>query len=426
MENNYGTNLNGDFYSNNNGQVGGPIGKSKKPFFLRWWFITIIIVAILIIIGTVVTMNGKKIDWSSLELGVALPEPEKAHGKISTNTTENLSVSIEKVTKEYIKKYKDDCIKIGYTIDSEDSGSKYTAFNKQGYMLELISYKEDLTIRLQAPEKMSNFEWPTSGMATMLPKPKSNLGRISWNNSTNFIVHVGNTTIYDYNEYVKACETIGFIVDYRKGEKTYSAKNAQGYTLSLMYLGANRVEISLKTPADETNTNSIGNTQNSGNLQSNSNAQNNESTQNNGATQSNGSTQNNGAIPNNGNTLNNGTTQNSGNSPNVGTNGTQQNGNNQNTGNTTSNNNGLGKEFKAAMDSYEAFMDEYIAFMKKYKASNGTDLSLISDYSKYMAKYAEVCKDFEKWEDTQMNSAETAYYIDVQTRVNKKLLEAAM
>ena len=77
------------------------------------------------------------------------------------------------------------------------------------------------------------------------------------------------------------------------------------------------------------------------------------------------------------------------------------------------------------MDSYEKFMDEYIAFMKKYKKSNGTDMSLLADYSKYMSRYADMTKKFEKWEDEDINDAETAYYIKVQTRVNKKLLEVA-
>lgn len=42
-----------------------------------------------------------------------------------------------------------------------------------------------------------------------------------------------------------------------------------------------------------------------------------------------------------------------------------------------------------------------------------------------MTDYAEMVKDFAKWEDEDLNTAETAYYIDVQTRVNKKLLEVA-
>lgn len=90
----------------------------------------------------------------------------------------------------------------------------------------------------------------------------------------------------------------------------------------------------------------------------------------------------------------------------------------------TSNNGGLDPDFKAAMDSYEKFMDEYVAFMKKYNA-NPTDMSLLTDYADYMSKYADFVEDFEKWEDEEMNAAETAYYIEVQARVSKKLLEVA-
>ena len=78
------------------------------------------------------------------------------------------------------------------------------------------------------------------------------------------------------------------------------------------------------------------------------------------------------------------------------------------------------------MDSYEQFIDEYIAFMKKYADSDGSDLSLLSDYVKYMSKYAEMADKFSKWENEDLSTAETAYYIAVQTRVSKKLLEAAL
>ena len=77
------------------------------------------------------------------------------------------------------------------------------------------------------------------------------------------------------------------------------------------------------------------------------------------------------------------------------------------------------------MDSYETFMDEYVAFMKRYAESDGTDLSILTDYADYMSKYVDFCENFEKWEDEDMNAAETAYYLEVQTRVTKKLLEVA-
>ena len=70
---------------------------------------------------------------------------------------------------------------------------------------------------------------------------------------------------------------------------------------------------------------------------------------------------------------------------------------------TTSNDDGINPDFKAAMDSYEKFMDEYVAFMKKYK-ENPSDLGLLADYADYMSKYTDFVKDFEKWENQDMNA----------------------
>lgn len=79
-------------------------------------------------------------------------------------------------------------------------------------------------------------------------------------------------------------------------------------------------------------------------------------------------------------------------------------------------------DFKTAMDSYEKFFDEYVAIMKKY-ANNPTDTSILADYTKYIGKYTKMMEDFEKWESEDMNAAETAYYIEVQGRISKKLVE---
>ena len=67
------------------------------------------------------------------------------------------------------------------------------------------------------------------------------------------------------------------------------------------------------------------------------------------------------------------------------------------------------------------------AILEKYAKDkdNPSDLGLLADYADYMSKYADFVKDFEKWEDEEMNAAETAYYIEVQSRVSKKLLEVA-
>ena len=86
---------------------------------------------------------------------------------------------------------------------------------------------------------------------------------------------------------------------------------------------------------------------------------------------------------------------------------------------------GLRKEFKDAMDSYEAFCDEYCSFMTQYM-QNPTDLSLLSRYAGMLSKYQKLSEDFEKWEQQDLNAAEMKYYLEVQSRVAKKMMDIVL
>lgn len=55
-------------------------------------------------------------------------------------------------------------------------------------------------------------------------------------------------TIDEYNSYVTACEEKGFTVDSNKGDKSFTAKNAESYKLSVRYEGNNIVHISIGEP----------------------------------------------------------------------------------------------------------------------------------------------------------------------------------
>lgn len=85
---------------------------------------------------------------------------------------------------------------------------------------------------------------------------------------------------------------------------------------------------------------------------------------------------------------------------------------------------GMRPEFKEAMDSYEAFYDEYCDFMKKYK-ENPTDTSLITEYADMMKTLVDMDEKFKAWESNDLNSEELKYYIDVSSRISKKLLDVA-
>lgn len=310
-----------------------------------------------------------KLDVSDVELIDNFPIPDKLYGVIDIDRKDTLSIEIYDITKKEYKAYVNKAIDAGYTIDLEyeEWDDVYGAFNKEGYSIRILfsDYDEDETtmdITLKSPEKMEEIEWPKNGLGSKLPKPKSNFGNIPWNNSETFIAHIGNMTIDDYNDYVEECEDKGFTVDYSKDKKYYSAKNKDSYELTLRYLGANVIEIALDVP--EGSDKEVTSTEKE------------DKTENKKEESSNMV-------------------------------------------------DGMRKEFKEAMDSYEEFIDEYILFMKKYSNSNGTDAQLLKDYTTYMNKYTKAVQSFEKWEDDDLNAKEETYYIKVQTRVSKKLLEAS-
>lgn len=337
---------------------------NEKPFYKKWWFVVGTIVLIIVVFNTISNGNNKT-KWSELELGKYIPEAKKGKIDVGSNLDDYLSMSIENVSKSYYQEYKNDCIKMGYTVESKSNGDRYEAFNNDGYELSLSYISDDIWIILQAPEEMKEIEWTSQGLSAMLPKPSSTYGKIVSDSSNSFRVHIGKTTIDEFNKYVTECQNKGFNVDYNKQEENYYAKNSDGYRLSVNYLGFNTIDILIQVPEkkedskEETNNSKVEEKQK-----------------------------------------------------------------NETSTNNNNNSNEIRKEFKDAMDSYEKYMDEYVAFMKKYNA-NPSDMSLLNDYGKMLEKYNQFTKDFEKWKDNDLNTAETSYYLDVQTRVTKKLLEVA-
>ena len=85
---------------------------------------------------------------------------------------------------------------------------------------------------------------------------------------------------------------------------------------------------------------------------------------------------------------------------------------------------GLGQEFKKAMDDYEAFYDEYCDFMKRYN-ENPYDLTLLLEYGELVAKAKTMDDSFESWDEDEMTDAELKYYLEVNNRVTQKLLDIA-
>ena len=84
----------------------------------------------------------------------------------------------------------------------------------------------------------------------------------------------------------------------------------------------------------------------------------------------------------------------------------------------------LSPEFKKTMDDYEAWFDHYCEVMKKYQ-DNPSDLELMSEMTDLLSEETTMLEQMENMDESEMNSAELAYYIEVTARIEKKLLEVA-
>ena len=348
--------------------------KPKKPIYKKWWFYVIAAVALIAIISAISGGKGKgeKIEWSKIELRDQLPEPPSNRGTLFENSDEEFWVSLDGVSDDQYNDYLDACVDKGFTVDADKSSYSYKAYNADGYSLDMSHIGDGLSITLKAPMKFGSITWPSSTVGNMLPAPKSTTGKFSYEHDDSFFVYVGETSKADYDQYVADCSANGFNIDYDKGDTYYRADNADGYHISLKYEGNNIMAVEIKASKNsDTGTSEPATTE-----------------------------------------------------PSTETTAPSESSSTETKPNDTELVDGMRKDFKDAMDSYEAFMDEYVAFMKKY-SDNPSDVGLLADYTKYMSKYADMVEKFDKWESEDLNDAELAYYIDVQARVSKKLLEVA-
>jgi len=84
----------------------------------------------------------------------------------------------------------------------------------------------------------------------------------------------------------------------------------------------------------------------------------------------------------------------------------------------------ISPEFKKTMDDYEAWFDHYCEVMKKYE-DNPSDLEVLSEMTDLLAEESKMLEQLENMDESEMNTAEYAYYIEVTARIEKKLLEVS-
>lgn len=97
----------------------------------------------------------------------------------------------------------------------------------------------------------AEFVWSDMVLSEMLPEPESNYGDLSINSDDYLSIDVLKTSKDEYRAYIKACRNGGFTVDVEEYGTTFTAKNEQGYELTLYYFESDEeMSIDLTAPSE--------------------------------------------------------------------------------------------------------------------------------------------------------------------------------
>ena len=220
------------------------------------WLHIVALVLAVVLLAPYMTLFGtdygdaEKFAWSDILLADVIPEPKSHLGEILANSDEYLSLYVYKTSAEDYSKYVNACEEKGFTVEAEQSDLSYYAYNADGYKLSLYYDENDskMSISVDAAKEYGALVWPDSEIASMLPVPKSTTGEITQDDEKGFAAYVSDTPIEEYNAYVAACADKGFTVEASESEKSYSAKNSDGYQLSVSYQGNGVMSISVDEP----------------------------------------------------------------------------------------------------------------------------------------------------------------------------------
>ncbi len=197
--------------------------------------------------GSDYVVEEQSLVWSDIIMGDQLPEYVSDTARIYSNTDLHLSITFDDEEATVFYAYKAECKNAGYTVDADDNGSMYSAYNEEGYELEIYysQYDSSVSIYLNAPMQMSELRWPTTSLGSLAPVPNSLYGTISSNSSDYFSVYIGNTTVEETSEYIERVKEAGFTEDSYEATAHYRGKNADGIEVYVNYEGNNTMYISV-------------------------------------------------------------------------------------------------------------------------------------------------------------------------------------
>lgn len=265
------TNLN----SNNNQKedAGKEQQKSKKKSF-KILLATILSIIIMCIITSIFgPMLIKKAEqdrlMKTLVLASCLPELPVRPIEIKENSNTILKINQKNIDKQTYDQILAK-VKEKYPLDNQDISTSYEAYDPNGTKIILKPQFNTLEIKIRKLSHYGDIIWPTSGLASTIPKPLSTKGIISINRDEYFSADIQYMTKEDLRNYFEQCKQSGYNLNTRElNQKIYESKNQNGDRLSLRYDGGNVVSITVEQGRKKSQFSELSNSQSNDNQVSN-------------------------------------------------------------------------------------------------------------------------------------------------------------
>jgi hypothetical protein len=239
------------------------------------------------------------------------------------------------------------------------------------------------------------YAWPTSGIATLLPEPNTQYGKIESDSVSYFSIELYSVSSSDFDDYVSRCKNSGFTVDYNGSDAHYYADDESGNSLSIIYQSDDKeMDVSISAAPEEIE--EIENDIND-NLDDSSAVEADES-----AEEATDDDTEEAPLA--------GETDEKADEATVET--------DQEIADDTSDSQTDSIQFREWVDSYEEFMNQYVEFMKTYDGSN---TAALAEYMQLLNQYAEFADDTANLNEKDYSAADWAYYTAAQMRVLDKL-----
>lgn len=214
--------------------------KRKKLIFVIPFLVVALIICVVIIGNKLERRKPLVIPDSAL--GRIVPVMEDLSGNFDYEGSDILYFDIyDDVYDEYVNL----CIEEGFNIDSNYSNYSYTAYNQDGYKIDIWKDDKNINVSLKNKIVFDETPWPRSGLGALLPEPTSPKHKIINNAEDYFYAYIGESSLEDFVNYCELCVEQGFDVDFYRYDTDFYSSNGDGVSLSMYYEGYNTFYISL-------------------------------------------------------------------------------------------------------------------------------------------------------------------------------------